>query len=650
MASRSGWSAASRTRTAPSAASCPARSRVSTGRRGCPRAASPCGSRARPGRASAPGSRAVSSSSSSATPTTTAARASRAARWSCARLSRRGFVAEDNVIVGNTVLYGATSGRAFFRGLAGERFAVRNSGAVTVVEGVGDHGCEYMTGGRVVVLGPTGLNFAAGMSGGIAYVLDVDGGFREPLQHRARRLRRDHARRGGGAARLDRGAPRAHRLCGGRAGAGRLGRLAQPHGQGHAARLQARPGRARPRARRRSRRPPPARWRRPATPPPADAADDAREHPDAREERRLMGELGGFLRLERVGFEKRDPQRARARLPAVLRAAGRARAARPGRALHGLRRALLPRGLSARQPDPGLERPRLPRPAGATRSSSSTPTNNFPEFTGLICPAPCESACVLDINDDPVTIEQIELAIVTRGFEEGWIVPEPPELRTGRSDRRGRLGPGRAGRGRRAQQARPPRHGLRARRGAGRAAALRRARREAREVDHRPAREPARGRGHRVPLRRRRGRRRERRGAAPQPRRARGGDRLARAPRARRARAASSTACTSRWSTCTSATARWRRWRGVRARATPPEPTISAAGKRVVVVGGGDTGMDCISNALREGAEDVLLLDVYPQLPEQRAPGRHALAAAAEAHARRPTRSTRAASAASAPR
>ena len=88
------------------------------------------------------------------------------------------FRAEENAIVGNTVLYGATSGKAFFRGLAGERFAVRNSGVVTVVEGVGDHGCEYMTGGRVVVLGPTGLNFAAGMSGGVAYVLDVDGGFR----------------------------------------------------------------------------------------------------------------------------------------------------------------------------------------------------------------------------------------------------------------------------------------------------------------------------------------------------------------------------------------------------------------------------------------------------------------------------------------
>ena len=88
-----------------------------------------------------------------------------------------GFVAEENVIAGNTILYGATAGRAFFRGLAGERFAVRNSGASAVVEGVGDHACEYMTGGVVAVLGRTGRNFAAGMSGGIAYVLDEDGTF-----------------------------------------------------------------------------------------------------------------------------------------------------------------------------------------------------------------------------------------------------------------------------------------------------------------------------------------------------------------------------------------------------------------------------------------------------------------------------------------
>jgi len=89
------------------------------------------------------------------------------------------FIPEENILIGNVAFYGATSGKAFIRGKAGERFAVRNSGATAVVEGVGDHGCEYMTGGLVIVLGKTGRNFAAGMSGGIAYVYDVDGNFRD---------------------------------------------------------------------------------------------------------------------------------------------------------------------------------------------------------------------------------------------------------------------------------------------------------------------------------------------------------------------------------------------------------------------------------------------------------------------------------------
>ena len=84
------------------------------------------------------------------------------------------FKADENIIIGNVALYGATSGKAFINGVAGERFCVRNSGAIAVVEGVGDHGCEYMTGGRVVVIGKTGKNFAGGMSGGVAYVLDED--------------------------------------------------------------------------------------------------------------------------------------------------------------------------------------------------------------------------------------------------------------------------------------------------------------------------------------------------------------------------------------------------------------------------------------------------------------------------------------------
>ena len=87
------------------------------------------------------------------------------------------FVAEENVLAGNVILYGATGGEVFLRGVVGERFCVRNSGAIAVAEGVGDHGCEYMTGGRAVILGPTGRNFGAGMSGGIAYVYDPDGTF-----------------------------------------------------------------------------------------------------------------------------------------------------------------------------------------------------------------------------------------------------------------------------------------------------------------------------------------------------------------------------------------------------------------------------------------------------------------------------------------
>ncbi len=112
-----------------------------------------------------------------ATPTTMSARVCPVAGSCCAPPStrRQGYVAEDNIIGGNVILFGATSGEAFIRGTVGERFAVRNSGAHAVVEGVGDHGCEYMTGGKVVILGPTGRNFAAGMSGGIAYVYDPHG-------------------------------------------------------------------------------------------------------------------------------------------------------------------------------------------------------------------------------------------------------------------------------------------------------------------------------------------------------------------------------------------------------------------------------------------------------------------------------------------
>jgi glutamate synthase domain-containing protein 3 len=91
------------------------------------------------------------------------------------------FRADENIVIGNTALYGATGGKAFFAGRAGERFCVRNSGAIAVVEGVGDHGCEYMTGGRTIVLGKTGRNFGAGMSGGYAYVLNEKSEFEDSV-------------------------------------------------------------------------------------------------------------------------------------------------------------------------------------------------------------------------------------------------------------------------------------------------------------------------------------------------------------------------------------------------------------------------------------------------------------------------------------
>ena len=162
-------------------------------------------------------------------------------------------------------------------------------------------------------------------------------------------------------------------------------------------------------------------------------------HP--RERELTMGRPTGFLEFPREG------------LPTAARRAGEATGTSrtphgPGRVLrrqgarvHGLRNAVLPHGQAHRrdglglpdqQPDPRLERPRLPRASGARRRSASHQTNNFPEFTGRVCPAPCEGSCTLALNDDAVTIKAIECAIVDRAFDEGWISPEAPATRTGK--------------------------------------------------------------------------------------------------------------------------------------------------------------------------------------------------------------------------
>ncbi len=158
-------------------------------------------------------------------PTITWARDSPAdASWSYPPRESR-FRPEENIVVGNVVLYGATSGEAYFSGIAGERFAVRNSGATAVVEGVGDHGCEYMTKGVVAVLGHCGRNFAAGMSGGIAYVYDERGDFHEKSCNLAS-VDLEPLWATGGCAHAegdDRGTRAAHRQSAGEADSRRLG-------------------------------------------------------------------------------------------------------------------------------------------------------------------------------------------------------------------------------------------------------------------------------------------------------------------------------------------------------------------------------------------------------------------------------------------
>jgi len=326
-----------------------------------------------------------------------------------------------------------------------------------------------------------------------------------------------------------------------------------------------------------------------------------------------MGELGAFLRVERVGFDKRDPRERVADYRQYF-------ALPDDRTL---------RDQGARCMDCGVPFCHEGCPLGnlipdwndlvyrdhwRDALAKLHATNNFPEFTGLICPAPCESACVLDINDDPVTIEQIELAIVTRGFDEGWIKADPPHHRSGRTV--GVVGSGPAGL----------------------AVADELNRLGHRVTVYERDEEPGGLLRFGVPDAKlekwiidRRVKLLEEEGIAFEC----GVDvgRDLSAAELRRRHDAVVLAIGSRVHRELDVPGRdlagvhlamdylYQRNRAVaalegRSAAAPGAgDAISAAGKRVVVVGGGDTGMDCISNALREGAADVLLLDVYPPLP-----------------------------------
>jgi glutamate synthase (NADPH) small chain len=325
-----------------------------------------------------------------------------------------------------------------------------------------------------------------------------------------------------------------------------------------------------------------------------------------------MGELGGFLRLERVGFRKRDPaERIHDYSQYFALPDDRTLREQGGRCMDcGVPFCQEGCPLGNKIPD---WNDLVFNDRWREALTHLHATNNFPEFTGLICPAPCESACVLDINDDPVTIEQIELAIVTRGFEEGWIVADPPEERSGHTV--GVVGSGPAGL---AAAAELNRHGHTVtvyERDEGPGGMLRfgvpDAKLEKWIIDRRVALLEAEGVAFEYGVDVGRdlsgAELRERHDAVvvaigsrvhrdlDVPGRELGGVHFAMEYLYQRNRFVA-------------------RSEGRSAPEPAPEERIVAAGKRVVVVGGGDTGMDCISNALREGAADVLLLDVYPPL------------------------------------
>jgi len=351
------------------------------------------------------------------------------------------FKAEENILIGNVCLYGATSGTCFFRGVAAERFAVRNSGATAVVEGIGDHGCEYMTGGRVVILGGTGRNFAAGMSGGIAYVLDIRHDFMSKLNTEmveasglddpeevafVRGLVEDHHHYTGSelAARVlvdfNRALPRfvkvlpvdykrvlqeeAAKAAEAKRAEYNLPIVSGVHGgKGGKAKVD-------------------------------DMEDSVGDHARDKKKALVLDKTKGFMKYHRRSERYRS---AKSRVKDWAELSAR------------LDEDEL-KYQSARCMDCGV--PFCQSETGCPISNIIPKwnelvfqnqwrdalnrllmTNNFPEFTGRVCPAPCEGACVLGINEDPVGIKSIECAIIDRGFEMGWMVPQPPEVRTGKT-------------------------------------------------------------------------------------------------------------------------------------------------------------------------------------------------------------------------
>ncbi|CAK3977868.1 glutamate synthase [NADPH] [Lecanosticta acicola] len=363
------------------------------------------------------------------------------------------YKAEENVIIGNVCLYGATMGTCFFRGVAAERFAVRNSGVTAVVEGIGDHGCEYMTGGRVLVLGSTGRNFAAGMSGGIAYVLDLHNDFESKVNQEmvelsglddpheiafVRGLIEDHHHYTGSelAARVlldfNRALPRFvkvlptdyKRVLDEEAKKKEDAKKAEyplPILPGNAVRNLHEQSRENEQAKEKK----------------AGLMDLEESLPDDQSEKKrsalVLDKTRGFMKYQRRS-EKYRSAKTRTRDWAELSS----RLTEDELKYQTAR--CMDCGVPFCQSDTGCPISNIiPKwnelvfqNQWQDALNRLLMTNNFPEFTGRVCPAPCEGACVLGINEDPVGIKSVECAIIDRGFEMGWMVPSPPKYRSGK--------------------------------------------------------------------------------------------------------------------------------------------------------------------------------------------------------------------------
>lgn len=380
------------------------------------------------------------------------------------------FNAEDQIIAGNTAFFGATSGAAFIRGIAAERFAVRNSGANIVVEGTGDHGCEYMSGGRVVVLGSTGRNFAAGMCGGIAYVLDMAQDFAEKVNGQnvelsaiteaseiafVRGMIEDHRHYTSSAvasnilSNFNRILPRFVKVLpydykkvlekqkkkeedakknelnsflksikedpesdatNGEAAKIKKGHVHRPSQTA----VSAKDGSQEPKL--------------------LDLEDTVFDTEVNKNASAKVDKLKGFMKYKRRNEKYRDAKKRTNDWNEMT-----SRLSKDELKYETAR--CMDCGVPFCTSDTGCPIsnviPKWNELVFQDRWYDALQrllmTNNFPEFTGRICPAPCNGACVLGINESPVNIKSVECAIIDHGFEQGWIKPNPPQHRTGKT-------------------------------------------------------------------------------------------------------------------------------------------------------------------------------------------------------------------------